>query len=134
LFYVEQLKFDRIRIYILVTFGRNGFIKSAPAKPKRSPPDDFLRDEVTETDAASLDAAPKSGTKSQTSSKTCSDVSGNKRLGCRSCGYVAKTRNALKCHVKRIHLGIKDQHCKFCSYRAGNNLLGSEIIWQSQEF
>jgi hypothetical protein len=46
-----------------------------------------------------------------------------RKFNCGKCDYVAKTRSTLQCHVKRIHLGIKDQFCKQCNYKAGTQTL-----------
>ena len=50
-----------------------------------------------------------------------SDHSGedDKKFSCIQCDYNSKTRSTLLCHVKRVHLGIKDQKCPKCPYTAG---------------
>jgi hypothetical protein len=57
---------------------------------------------------------------------TDSDHSGEedkKSHSCNQCDYVSKTRSTLVCHVKRVHLGIKDQKCPKCAYTAGISFL-----------
>ena len=53
----------------------------------------------------------------------CSDsdhsVEEGKKFSCNQCDYISKTRSTLLCHVKRVHLGIKDQKCPKCVYTAG---------------